>query len=305
MHTTVADVFPDAEVAPPQPTEAMLRAAGAGQRAGDGMLRVERVRGRSVVVRARANSPMKLLTPRPKSGDGATAHAVVSGYGGGLVSGDHLRLRLDVGDAARCRLGTQASTKVYKRLPHGRASRQTLEATVGRDAVLAIAPDPVTCFAGAAYEQSQRIDLHESSSLLLIDWLTSGRWAGGERWAFDLYRSRTEATVAGRRVLLDALRLDPSDGPIAAPHRCGRFNCIATVVLLGPAFAAASEALLARVAGEPLARQAPLLAAASPIGGGVVLRVMGGGAEPVGQYIGDRLARAAEVLGVPLFDRKW
>jgi len=265
--------------------------------AGEGLLRVARVNGRSEVLTARATSPMKLLTPR--SSVSSDASVVMSSYGGGLVSGDRLRLRVTVGDGARLRIGTQASTKVYRRTERGGACAQTINADVAAGATLIVAPDPVTCFAGAAYEQSQRFHLAPDASLLLVDWLTSGRWACGERWAFESYRSRTEISVAGRRVLLDAIRIDARHGTIDQPHRCGRFECLATVVLIGPAFAALAERILIDVARETVQRRGLLISAASPVRGGAILRVAGMGAEPVGRYV------TAHLSDVQLWDRKW
>ena len=66
-----------------------------------------------------------------------------------------------------------------------------------------IAPDPVTCFAAARYEQQQQFVLDDSASLVLIDSLCSGRVAHGERWAFSRYRSSNEILLAGPRAMGD------------------------------------------------------------------------------------------------------
>ena len=65
-------------------------------------------------------------------------------FGGGLVGGDDIQLRADVTAGARALLTTQASTKVYR---SERRSRQSLTATVGANALLAVVPDPIVCFA--------------------------------------------------------------------------------------------------------------------------------------------------------------
>ncbi|KAJ2686969.1 hypothetical protein GGH99_003363 [Coemansia sp. RSA 1285] len=58
-------------------------------------------------------------------------------------------------------------------------------------------PDPVTCFEGAMYNQRQAVRLHDaqSSSLVLLDWMTSGRMSRGERWAFGKYFSVNVVSV--------------------------------------------------------------------------------------------------------------
>jgi urease accessory protein len=262
---------------------------------------LRRVGGSTAVVRRLARSPLKLLTPR---GAGGCAHVVASTYGGGLLGGDEVALRVTAGAGTRCVLGTQASTKVY-RSTGGLASRQSLDAEVGAGAILAVAPDPVTCFAGARYEQRQHFRLDAGASLLLIDWFTSGRAACGERWAFDRYRSETRVDVGGTCVAREALLLDAADAPVAGPFRTGRYDCVATAWLMGAALAEALARLLEQVARTPVGRRAPLVAAASPIKGGAVLRVVGCSAEAVGRYLTGLLAAAWTSLGDDPWSRKW
>lgn len=64
-----------------------------------------------------------------------------------------------------------------------------LQARIGSNAFLAVIPDPVTCFSTAKYSQKQVFKVMSDSSLLLVDWITSGRHETGEKWNFDLYRS--------------------------------------------------------------------------------------------------------------------
>src|SRR3954467_11847072 len=77
---------------------------------GDARLHVATVAGQSAIISSRANSPMRLLTPRSR---GETVWAYTSSFGGGMVAGDRTRLAITVDAKARCFLGTQASTKIY------------------------------------------------------------------------------------------------------------------------------------------------------------------------------------------------
>lgn len=63
------------------------------------------------------------------------------------------------------------------------------QAKVGSNALLAIIPDPVTCFSTARYAQKQVFKVHYDSNLVIVDWVTSGRHESGEEWDFDLYKS--------------------------------------------------------------------------------------------------------------------
>jgi urease accessory protein len=237
---------------------------------------------------------LKLLAPKPRA---EAAWVFSSSYGGGLVEGDRIDLSINVATAATLLMGTQASTKVYACGSDG-CCGQTVHATVSDDALLMLAPDPVTCFASASYEQSQKLELGPGGSLLLIDWMTAGRTARGERWAFRGYHSRTEVLVDGRLLLLDALALDASDGPIDAPYRMGRYNCLATVVLVGPRVKALADEVLMHVAGEPVGSREPMIHSASELpGGGALLRVAGVSQELVAKFLRQRVAAIAGQLG--------
>ena len=159
--------------------------------------------GESTVVSSFATSPMKLLAPRSR---GQSVWAYTSSFGGGLVAGDQTSLKVRLHTGARCFLGTQASTKIYRNpaaLPSGHETRATLDS----GSLLVFAPDPVQAFARSIYTQRQQFDLAADSNLVLLDWFTSGRAARGERWEFSRFASRNEVFVDGRCVFLDSLVL--------------------------------------------------------------------------------------------------
>jgi urease accessory protein len=253
------------------------------------------------VIRAAATSPLKLLMPRRP---GAAAWIYTSTYGGGLVAGDEIDLQLRLGSQTTCVVGTQSTTKVYKS-PGGRPCRQALTATVDDGALLVVAPDPVSCFAGARYEQRQRVDVRRGGALVVVDWLTSGRRCRGERWEMAGYASRLDVDFDGQHVLADAWRLSPDDGPLDSPFRLGRFHCAAALVLIGSRFADAGGRLLADTARLPIVPDAPLLEAGSPIPHGTVLRLLGETPEQVGRRLADRLSFLASQLGEAPWSRKW
>lgn len=176
--------------------------------AGAGRLEVAEVDGCSAVVTCMASSPLQLLAPRPR---GRAAWIIAASHGGGLVAGDAVDLEIAVGPGATACLGRQAETKVYR--PAGeRGAAQTLAAGIGSGGLLALLPDPVSPFAGARYDQVQRFELEAGASLVVLDAVTAGRAARGERWASARFRSRNEIRVGGKLVLADGLRLDVAGG---------------------------------------------------------------------------------------------
>lgn len=236
-------------------------------RAGAGRLEVQLVDGSSALTGCAASSPLQLMAPRPR---GPAAWIVAASHGGGLVAGDAVTLEVSVGPGATACLGTQAETKVYRASGAGGAT-QRLDATVGAGALLALLPDPVSPFAGSSFAQLQRFELAAGASLAILDAVTAGRAARGERWAFDGYRSRNEVRADGRLVLADGVRLLAGEGP-PLPRRLAGLQLLATVILLGPRVAGAAREILRALAEAP-AEQAPVLSAASPLADGLLLRL--------------------------------
>lgn len=269
---------------------------------GSAVLELSRVAGATVVTRAQAASPLRLLLPRTGK---KSAWVFTGTLGGGLVSGDDIRLDVRLGAETTCLLSTQASTKIYRCL-EGEVCRQTLHVSAADAAICVAAPDPVICFTGARFIQNQRFNLAPSASLVLVDWLTSGRRAAGERWAFAGYESRIDIFVGERHVLHDAQRLCPEDGPLDTLFRMGAVDCLAVAVILGPAAQGATTRLLQFVQDQPPPpRGSPLLFAASPLAGGALLRVAGSSSETVGRWLRDRLDFVPALFGEDPWARKW
>jgi urease accessory protein len=267
-------------------------------RPGTGVLDVARVEHRSVVRRAYATSPLRLLLPR---NHGAAAWVYLSSYGGGLVGGDELSLTVHVGPDASAFVSSQAATKIYRSQA---PTSVHLDATVAAGGQLVLWPDPVVCFAGSTYRQRQRIDLAAGAGLVLVDAMSSGRRASGERWRFDEYTSELSIASEGRLVLRDALRLAAADGDIAA--RMGRFDVLASAAIVGRRWTAAIEQTLAAVAAQPVERQADILVAAAPIrDAGCVLRVAGRSIEQVSAVVRRYLSFVSSFLTDDPWARKW
>lgn len=174
----------------------------------------------------------------------------VLSYGGGLVGGDAIHLSCDVDSGAVLALSTQGSTKVFKRRSSLKTA-QSLTVRVASDAVCLLVPDPVQPFAESAYAQRQEFDLADTSaSLLLLDWVTSGRPDNGERWTLSSYLSENVVRRAGRLLLRDCQCMrSPS-----AAAQMGRYDCIAAVLLAGDVFDGDSDVLLRRFADEERVR---------------------------------------------------
>lgn len=264
---------------------------------GQARLGVELVFHESTVTTAAASNPMKLLTPVAR---GKSAWAYTSSFGGGLVAGDQTQLHVTVSAGARCFLGTQSSTKVYRN-PAALPCEHVTHATVAEDAMLVFAPEPVQAFADSHYTQRQEFHLAPSAGLVLLDWFSSGRAARGERWAFKHFESRNDIFVGGERALVDPILLNSDE----LAERMGRFNCLATLLLIGPPLKAAGEALLQLIAARTVEKRADLNVSASPVRGGVLFRVAGAEVEAVRHELSGHLTFLRDILGDDPWARKW
>jgi len=266
--------------------------------AGSAHLIFTRSGSETVLTRALATSPARVIRSNGRS---ATCWVYAATLGGGLVGGDDIQMRAEVTAGARALLTTQASTKVYR---SQRRSRQSFTATVWVDALLAVVPDPIVCFAGADFVQTQRYDLHPDASLVMVDWMTSGRHASGERWVFSRYESRFDIRRGSRRVFFDGLVLEPGIDSVAA--RMGRFDVCLTAVVSGPLVAGAAKELLSAVSDAPISRHDDLVIAAAELpDGGALLRMAGTSVEAMAHAVRSRLAFLSPLIGDDLWSRKW
>ena len=268
--------------------------------AGCGKIEVEVVAGESAATSVLTSSPFKILVPRPR---GVSIWAYTSSFGGGLVAGDQTEINVRIGAGARCYVGTQASTKIYRnpnQLPCSHVTRATLES----GSVLVFTPDPVQAFAGSTYHQRQEFHLAKGAGLVLLDWFSSGRAARGERWTFERFSSRNDVFTEQKRVFVDSLRLDAAAGAIASPHRTGRFDCFAMLLLIGEPLKQSAAGLLQNISERTIERRADLICSASPVADGVVLR-LAGGVEAVGRQCKHHLNFITTLLGDDPWARKW
>jgi len=149
--------------------------------------------------------PLKLIAPNYHNSPSGHPIALIFllTYGGGLVGGDKIHLSITIDAQARLALVTQGSTKIFKSPSRSVVSGQTLDVQVGEGAALCYLPDPTQPFAESVYDQKQSFRISSGSSLCVLDWVSEGRRARGERWSFWGWRGRNEvreATVGERRV---------------------------------------------------------------------------------------------------------
>ncbi|PIA16196.1 UreD-domain-containing protein [Coemansia reversa NRRL 1564] len=203
--------------------------------------------------------PLKIISPQAYRANKSKLYPAVSyllSYGGGIVHGDRIHITIKVGEQCALLLLTQGSTKVFrKRVRHQQIeykeedseSYQTIEVKVEDESIVCLLPDPVTCFENARYNQRQIIRIvgkdeekKNSGSVVLLDWVTSGRMSRGERWCFDKYFSINLVMFGDKLVIRDALLLEDGVG-----MGMERMDVFAYLLLLGPLVVEVADALRA------------------------------------------------------------
>ncbi|XP_003745390.1 urease accessory protein D [Galendromus occidentalis] len=177
--------------------------------------------------------PYKLFIPHPRVRKGEPTRWVYPVvFGGGLVSGDSLEFKIKCGTGSSILLTSQAFNKVYKSLRSG-VCRQINDFTVERNSLLSVLPDLMVCFAESKYTQTQKIRLRDpTSSIVYLDWFSSGRIAYQERWQFAYLHTLLEIYLGEELVLRENLVLEKVDG-LSISDRMKNFDVFGLLIIYG------------------------------------------------------------------------
>lgn len=185
---------------------------------------------------------------------------------------------------------------------------------------LFLLPDPVTCFRSARYHQTQTFRVAGDASVVLLDWLTSGRKALGEEWAFERFYSVNEVWIEDKRIARDALLLEEtpaaksSDGkglelpPRSVADRMAPYGCYATVLMYGTLAQPTIQYLLESYSDITIFKHSSrptLVWSVSPLcgGKGCVLRVAALETEEVRTWLRSALCRLEDVVGPDAYSK--
>jgi len=135
---------------------------------------------------------------------------------GGVLGDDHLVTDIVLGNESHVCLTTPSATRIY-RTDEKPAVLETV-IHVGEGATLEYLPDHVIPHAGSALRQSLRVEMERGSRAIILDSLSAGRVARGERWNFSQIDSRTEIIVRGKPAFLNRTFINPS---AQQPERLG------------------------------------------------------------------------------------
>jgi urease accessory protein len=162
---------------------------------------------RTIIARQGSHPPLQIFGLQ-YTADGAHPYLQIVNPCGGLFAGDTAEIDVTLHPGARLYLTTQAATKVYP-AEQGGVTRQQTRLHVASDAILEYFPLPLLPFAQARYTQEMSIRVEPGGVCLVADVLAPGRMAHGERFAYQMVRSRVEGWVGEQLVLFDQMILEP------------------------------------------------------------------------------------------------
>src|SRR5437660_11208351 len=187
---------------------------------------------RTVVTARRFTLPLQALEPVDLDGTGAATLFLLNPTGG-VLGGDRLETRVELGPGSHVCLSTPSATRVYRST--GAASVQRVVFRVGEGARLEYMPDHVIPSPGARLVQSVEVDLAPGACAVLCDAWAVGRAARGEAWRFDLLDTGTIVRDSEGLLFKDRLILGGAQGWGGLGAAEG-MAYVATVVCLSPTY---------------------------------------------------------------------
>jgi len=180
----------------------------------------------------------------------------ILGYGGGLVSGDEIRLSINVKNGASLVLTSQSTSKSFKAIPSRQETVVMTCAYIQKNALLFLAPQPIQCFSHSKLRQETHIILDDvpdtgmdlSPSLVLVDWFTGGRLGMDDgAWSFDMFSTQINISYTQTNLQsMDHIDSLPSQsqaffrdttilsGGDALLQHMRQYNVVCTLLLIGP-----------------------------------------------------------------------
>jgi urease accessory protein len=199
------------------------------------MLRAEaRENGQTVLARQSFRAPFHLSKPYWDA-EGRTLMAQVVNPTAGILEGDRLELDVAVATGAALLVVTPSVSRVFHMRDGEAMGVQRLAVEPG--GWLEFLPEPLVPHHASRYRQTTEINVAAGGELVFADFLTPGRIARGETWAWTRLKLELTVRVDGELILRE--RLDQSGEELKALAKlAGAENdvcCFGNFVMVSPA----------------------------------------------------------------------
>lgn len=157
------------------------------------------------------SAPYKIMAPFVKENGGIRIMPLCASAG--IMQGDRQEFFYHAKEGADLELLSQSFEKIHK-MDSGSASRR-IRLQIDQNAVVCYSPQPVIPFGGSAFDSDMEIHLADKSSrLFLLDILSCGRAAHGERFAYRRFSSRVCIYRGKKLIYRDNTRYEPDKMPM-------------------------------------------------------------------------------------------
>jgi urease accessory protein len=158
----------------------------------------------------------------------------------GLLSGDRVKVNVEVATDARLLLTTPSASRLHTM--SGGHAELAQEFAVRRGACLDVFPEYLIPQRGTRYRQRTRISVEQGGTLLWCESIAPGRTASGEIFAYDELHFATDIFIGETHALRERFRLVPGECALNALR--ARFSAAyyASIVCVAPGLAPSADA---------------------------------------------------------------
>jgi len=151
-------------------------------------------------------APFKIIRPFYVSDD--YIKVMMLSASAGIMEGDTQSIDIKIGDDTKVEVISQSYEKIHK-MKIGNATRDCY-ISVGKNAFLKYNPLPTIPFAGSSFDSITKINLDDDTSkLVLIEIVSCGRSAMGEKFLYTYYNSYIEVRKSNKLIYRDNAMYNP------------------------------------------------------------------------------------------------
>jgi urease accessory protein len=181
---------------------------------------------RTVLAECEQQLPLRVVRAFPLSDGGALVH--LHNLSGGVLSGDHLDVTIEVGPAAVAQVTSTGATRIYRSRQNAGPGEARLQIKVEDHGLVEYLPDQLIPYAGSRYRQETQMDLGVNAGLFWWEMVSPGREARNELFAYELLQLKTRINVMGSPIALEHMKIEPAARSIFSLARLGAYRYFST-----------------------------------------------------------------------------
>jgi urease accessory protein len=170
--------------------------------------------------------PLRIVRAFRQADGGSLVH--LHNLSGGVLAGDRLELKVEVGPRAAVQLTSTGATRIYRSPQAAAVARQTIQMHVEDDGLLEYLPDQLIPFAGSRYCQDTQIVLGKNAGLFWWETIAPGREASDEVFAYKLLQLKTSIRAGGKPLALENMKLEPTRRSLLSLARFGSYRYLSS-----------------------------------------------------------------------------